>query len=305
MPETIRKTAEPSVAEAQPATSTDAQLFGGALSRTEWSLRGHRNRLFVLCAGSGQIRLSRRAQPISQPLTGPCLLWLPAGEQGVLTIEAGGDGGALAVPDPMLGAAMPTGTAYAPVRDAISRPVLGTRLTLTVARRLTATIGIIGEEAAAGNGLAGADEAIRHHLALVLIALWRVAAPLPAQPRPSPRIIVRSFVQLVDAHMREHWTVPDYAEALGVTADRLNTAVRRATGRTPVDFIHNRLAAEAAILLDGSPLQIAEIADALGFRDAAYFSRFFKRMAGLSPRAYREGLSQRRTLAETSYAAWP
>ncbi|MBT9370510.1 helix-turn-helix domain-containing protein [Rhizobium sp. CSW-27] len=304
MPDILRKALQTPTGETRPATSTDAQLFGGALSRTEWSLRGHRNRLFVLCAGSGQIRLSRRAQPLTQPLTGPCLLWLPAGEQGMLAVEAGGDGGALAIPDQVLGAAMPTGATYAPVRDAISRPILGMRLALAAARRLTATIGIMAEETAAA-GLPGSDEAVRHHLALVLIGLWRLAAPVPAQPRPSPRIIVRSFVQLVDAHMREHWTVPDYAEALGVTADRLNTAVRRATGRTPAEFIHNRLAAEAAILLDGSPLQIAEIADALGFRDAAYFSRFFKRVAGLSPRAYREGLSQRRVLAETSYAAWP
>lgn len=109
MPDTLRKALQMPAAAARPATSTDAQLFGGALSRTEWSLRGHRNRLFVLCAGSGQIRLSRRAQPLTQPLTGPCLLWLPAGEQGMLTVEAGGDGGALALPDQMLGAAMPTG----------------------------------------------------------------------------------------------------------------------------------------------------------------------------------------------------
>jgi AraC family transcriptional activator of pobA len=110
---------------------------------------------------------------------------------------------------------------------------------------------------------------------------------------------------MVELHMREHRTIADYANALSVTADRLNTAVRRVTGRSPAELIHGRLAAEAANLLDSSGLQISEIAVTLGFQDPAYFTRFFKRMTGQSPKEYRMGNVHRKEIAEISFAAWP
>ncbi|MBD9640698.1 helix-turn-helix domain-containing protein [Ensifer sp. ENS07] len=62
---------------------------------------------------------------------------------------------------------------------------------------------------------------------------------------------------------------------------------------------------EASILLDNSGLQVSEVAEVLGFKDAAYFSRFFKRIAGVSPRAHRAGAALKRNDVNTNYAAWP
>ncbi len=252
-----------------------------------------------MASGSGHIRLGRREVPLS----GPAIIWAPAGETGSILFEAGSEGAALAVPDVTLGSAMPTGAVFAQVREAIARPILGSRLPAPDARRMLGTIATIEQELKADQP--GAQEVIRHHLALLLLAIWRLADPVNEQPQPSPRAIVRGFVHLVELHIRDHWTIPDYANALGVTADRLNTAIRRATGRTPQELIHARLITEATMLLDGSALQIAEIAETLGFKDAAYFSRFFKRIAGLSPRAHREGVALKKIRPETSYAAWP
>ncbi|MFB2351887.1 helix-turn-helix domain-containing protein [Priestia megaterium] len=52
-------------------------------------------------------------------------------------------------------------------------------------------------------------------------------------------------------------------------------------------------------------MQVSEVAEALGFKDAAYFSRFFKRIAGVSPRAHRAGAALKRSDVNTNYAAWP
>lgn len=277
----------------------EARLFLGSLLRTEWTFRGGRNRIFVLVSGSGSIRLGQH----EVRLDGPAIVFLPAGETGAIVFDAGAEGGAVSAQDSLLASAMPSGALFVPVRDAIGRPILGAAITVADARRLAAMLGAIETELR--NDAPGAHEAVRHHLALLLIEIWRLASPLTEVSRATPRSVVRGFAHLVELHARQHWPVAEYAQLLGVTPDRLNTAIRRATGRSPMEFINQRLAAEAMRLLDQSPLQIGEIAETLGFSDPAYFSRFFKRETGRSPRAHRLGAPARRPSTSTSYAAWP
>ncbi|MTH76918.1 helix-turn-helix domain-containing protein [Paracoccus aestuariivivens] len=279
--------------------SVEAQLFVGSLLRNEWTFRGRRNRIFVLVSGSGSIRLGQ----YSVMLDAPSITFVPAGETGSILFEAGAEGGALSADDTILASAMPNGALFVPVRDAIARPIIGAGIGKPEASRLTAMLTSI--EAELRNHAPGAHEVVRHHLALLLIEVWRLATSLNHISRPTPRSVVRGFAHLVELHARQHWSVADYARLLGVSPDRLNTAIRRATGRSPMEFINQRLAAEAIRLLDQTALQISEIAETLGFGDPAYFSRFFKRMTGLSPRAHRMGALSRRPNATTSYAAWP
>ncbi len=277
----------------------EAQVFQGRLSQSEWTFRGRRSRLFLVMSGSGNLRLGHHDLSIA----GPTLVWIPAGETGSAVFDAGADGGSLTVPESVLRSAMPTGTVFSQVREAVARPILGMRLSDVNARYLLTAISTIKQEL--HDDLPGAQEAVRHHLALLLLTIWRMSAPAAEQVQTSPRMIVRNFVHLVELHIRKHWTIPEFAAALGVTADRLNTAVRRATGRTPMELIHSRLITEAVSLLDGTTMQIGEIAEALGFKDAAYFSRFFKRQTGISPKIHRQNTAQMRAPRETSYAAWP
>ena len=283
----------------RPPPVTEARLFGGALSDAVWTFRGKRNRIFLLVAGGGRIRLGDS----TATLGAPSIVWAPAGEAGSVVFEAGAEGAALAVPDVVLGSAMPASAIFADVRDAIAYPILGARLAPADTRRFWTSLQTIEQELKAHQP--GTEEVIRHHLALLLIAIWRFTGSGGPRPQLSPRAIVRSFVHLVELHAREHWTIAQYAAALGVTTGSLNTAFRRAAGRTPMELIHQRLMTEAMTLLDASPLQVAEVATALGFTDAAYFSRFFKRIAGISPRAYRADAQRKRSALETNYAAWP
>ncbi|NJO25503.1 MAG: AraC family transcriptional regulator [Bacteroidia bacterium] len=45
---------------------------------------------------------------------------------------------------------------------------------------------------------------------------------------------------------------------------------------------------EAKLLLDNPALSIAEIADELNFSDQSFFGKYFKRLAGMSPKEYRQ-----------------
>ena len=54
-----------------------------------------------------------------------------------------------------------------------------------------------------------------------------------------------------------------------------------------MQLVHARIVLEAKRQLRYTSVAVSEIAYALGFDDPAYFTRFFSRRTGLSPRAFR------------------
>ena len=83
-------------------------------------------------------------------------------------------------------------------------------------------------------------------------------------------------------------TAKDYASALAVHVVHLNRVLKEATGHTTTSLISNRLAHEAKLLLKQTTRNVSEIADHLGFTDAAHFCTFFKRQTGLTPGDFRQ-----------------
>lgn len=98
----------------------------------------------------------------------------------------------------------------------------------------------------------------------------------------------RRFEDLVEAHYAEHWSVSDYAAAMGVTPVHLSRIARAATGRPASRVIEERVIREARRNLVYTDLPVSVVAYALGFADPAYFSRLFSRATGMSPRRFRE-----------------
>ena len=96
------------------------------------------------------------------------------------------------------------------------------------------------------------------------------------------------FIRLLPSHFAKHHDIPFYASALHITPVYLSRVVRQVTGRTVIDYINQMLLMEASFLLQTSQLSISQIADRLHFADTPSFSKFFSRLKGQSPRAYRE-----------------
>lgn len=281
----------------------EVEDIAGALFATEWIFSEERARRgghgFVLVTGTGTIRLGSTETEID----GPCIIWLPSGLAGTIRLAAGARGAMMAVSDAALGRVVPASSIAGPLRQAIDRPLLGISIEPAPARAMIHDLDDMRQEALAD--LPGMREAIMNRLCLVLIAFWRLGGAASVQPQASPRMLVQSFMQLVELNARAQWPVADYARTMGITADRLNTAVRRATGQSPLELIHRRLLEDAESLLERSALQVREIADALGFRDAGYFNRFFSRLKGMPPGRYRQQALVQRARREGSYAAWP
>ena len=106
-------------------------------------------------------------------------------------------------------------------------------------------------------------------------------------PKGRGNIVVKKFLQLVEENYQNNLTVNEYAYKLSVTPNHLTQTVNQLTGKTSSQIIKAKQVLEIKRLLVHTNLSVTEIAGRLNFPDQSYFSKFFKREAGLSPLQYR------------------
>jgi AraC family transcriptional activator of pobA len=126
-------------------------------------------------------------------------------------------------------------------------------------------------------------------LASILVWLERHAAHSAAErgAQSSGQRHFRRFRQLVEEHYAERWSIERYAAQLGITAAHLNALCRQWAERSALDLVHERIVLEARRSLVYTSMTVSVVSYSLGFADPAYFTRFFKRRVGLSPREFR------------------
>jgi AraC family transcriptional activator of pobA len=150
-------------------------------------------------------------------------------------------------------------------------------------------------------------------LLMVLVETVRLQRLAAGQARPLPgkaAELVARFRELVETKYRAGVAVEKYARLLGVTPAMLRRACMSVAGCPPVQLVQDRVFLEAQRILLYTNMNVSEAATYLGFRDHAYFSRFFTKHAGESPRAFRTrpplvgqssaGLGRKNTLATTT-----
>ncbi|MEK1907304.1 MAG: helix-turn-helix domain-containing protein [Pseudomonas sp.] len=98
---------------------------------------------------------------------------------------------------------------------------------------------------------------------------------------------LQRFTRLLEARFREHRPIEHYAAELGISAAHLNALCRRLAGQSALQLINQRLLLEAKRCLVYTAMTVNQVSDSLGFSEPAYFSRFFKRGSGQSPKAFR------------------
>lgn len=127
-------------------------------------------------------------------------------------------------------------------------------------------------------------------LTLLLITLLRA---LPSSQfdhdsanRSNMRLAER-FRELVNQNYGNSLRLQEYASMMAVSVAQLRAACTSATGQSPAKIIHSRIVTEAKRNLIFSGLPVEQIAFGLGFDDAAYFTRFFRREVGQTPSQFR------------------
>jgi len=92
----------------------------------------------------------------------------------------------------------------------------------------------------------------------------------------------------LETYYTRHHKVAEYAALLSVTPGHLNVLCQQQMGRSASRMIMDRIFSEASRMLSHSTIDIATLAESLGFANASHFSRSFKREVGQSPLHYRQ-----------------
>lgn len=95
--------------------------------------------------------------------------------------------------------------------------------------------------------------------------------------------VLTQYRQLIERHFREKHQVAEYAKQLGISPNYLSVLCRKHLGLSALRMIDSRIVFEIKRLLMDNEKAISQIAYGLGFYDLSYFSRFFRRMEGVSP----------------------
>ncbi|MFF2202505.1 helix-turn-helix domain-containing protein [Streptomyces sp. NPDC058145] len=131
---------------------------------------------------------------------------------------------------------------------------------------------------------------LRHTLTAFLLRLAHLAASSAEAARRPADSTFTLFRDAVEKGFATQHSVSAYADALGYSRRTLVRAVRAATGETPKGFIDKRVVLEAKRLLAHTDMPIGRVGAAVGFPDAANFSKFFQLHTGVTPVAFRAEL---------------
>ncbi|GGP92094.1 helix-turn-helix transcriptional regulator [Streptomyces roseolilacinus] len=149
------------------------------------------------------------------------------------------------------------------------------------------------EYARGADGCPSVLRALLHVLVVRASRLYGVGSAAHDRPGTRPGAVAEEFTRLIGGGDPALWSVGACAARIGVTPGHLADAVKAATGRTPGQLVREARAHEAKRLLARTELTVRQVAGRVGFDDAAYFCRFFRRETGASPGDFRRGAEVR------------
>ncbi|MGB6566517.1 MAG: helix-turn-helix domain-containing protein [Xanthobacteraceae bacterium] len=256
----------------------------------DWTIRAHRHRnlfqILLVERGGGEMTLDLAKLPFAAPAA----ILVPAAFAHGFRFEPNvTDGWVVSFTEDATGAIRErTGEALARLRMLAAQPVVPIGDAAEFAR-LSALCKELYEE----HGLAreGYRLAMRGLLVLIAVAVARLAASrarggsVTLYPADATVAQLRA---LVDEFFRRERSLAFYAEKLGMTVDRLNDHVKRATGVTAGHLIRQRVLTEAKRQLVFTAQSLHDIAEELAFADASHFARFFRKQTGTTPHEFRD-----------------
>ncbi len=134
-------------------------------------------------------------------------------------------------------------------------------------------------------------EMLRMLLVRLIIQITRIAKKQYIDPKQLPDDkfkLLRQYNLLVEIHFKQQHQVQFYAGLLNKSPKTISNIFTLYSKKTPLQVIQQRIVAEAKRLFLYTDRSVKEIADELGFEDAAHFSKFFKKCTSQNPSEFKK-----------------
>lgn len=138
----------------------------------------------------------------------------------------------------------------------------------------------------------GKQVSLRSLLGLLLIRIIRLRERETPDAVEAPNGLNYKYFKLFQNNIKQanssRKQIRDYARELQITPIHLNRICQAVSGKSASQVVRDHLVLEAKRHLSYSSYSIGEIAHLLDFKEPNYFSRFFKKTTGLSPKEFRK-----------------
>jgi AraC family transcriptional activator of pobA len=128
---------------------------------------------------------------------------------------------------------------------------------------------------------------------LFILISRAVQSPQVKQASPYNLTLLQNFRHLIEVNFIAKRLPKDYAEMLYITPNHLNALCNDLLGISAGEVIRNRVVLEVKRFLVNPHMGITEVADHLNFADNSYFTKFFKKQAGVTPEEFRKQFIER------------
>ncbi len=275
-----------------PTPFAHIETIAARSSLLDWEIGAHRHlhSVQILLVSNGQVTFHCDGR--TQELEGPCFMAIPIASVHGFQFRPATTGHVLSLSSVFLTRAQ---GAEDPLLHLLTRGASG-----RIAPEACARVEWLCAELLAIQHDWRAPSTLFLTLAEALVRSLESPAPTEREgPTPADEARLSRLRELVELHLTEHRAVDWYADRLGVSAKTLTRLCRRRLDCTPSELIHARLLLEAQRRLCFTNASVVQVAEDLGFSDASYFSRFYRRMSGHRPRLDKGGGANRPRAAQT------
>lgn len=98
---------------------------------------------------------------------------------------------------------------------------------------------------------------------------------------------INAIMEDIDCNFTKDITLNDLAEKYAVSISNLSGIIKRETGMTFTEHLAKRRVKKAEQLLKNEKYSVAEVGKMVGYHDYYYFTKWFKKLTGITPSKYR------------------